>query len=125
MKKTKLLEQFENYIKNSSKDANIISINLSLLEYEEYIEYYKLNNYIEEKYNGDNMLKYKNNRGGKLQVIVNYPISDNIFNDNLATFKAKLLLRSIDNLNVNDKTKAEILDKILEILDNRPNDSVI
>lgn len=48
--KSKLLEQFSEYIKNNIKDANIISINYNLLDYEEYMEYHKLNNYIEERY---------------------------------------------------------------------------
>lgn len=48
--KSKLLEQFEEYIKENIKDANIISINFNLLENEEYMEYHKLNDYINEKY---------------------------------------------------------------------------
>lgn len=48
--KSKLLEQFENYIRENIKDANIISVNFNLLEYEEYMEYHKLNDYIEQNY---------------------------------------------------------------------------
>lgn len=48
--KSKLLEQFEKYIKNNIEDANIISINFNLLENEEYIEYHKLNDYINKNY---------------------------------------------------------------------------
>lgn len=48
--KSKLLEQFENYIKNNVMDANVISINYNSLDYEEYMEYHKLNDYIKEKY---------------------------------------------------------------------------
>lgn len=63
-----------------------------------------------------------------MQLFVNYPKTcdgmKNFF-DNLATFKAKLLLKSIDDLNVSDKTKNEILDKVLEILDNKLENDVI
>lgn len=48
--KSKLLEQFKEYIKNHIKNSNIISINFNLLIYEEYMEYHKLNDYIEERY---------------------------------------------------------------------------
>lgn len=48
--KSKLLEQFEKYIKNNIEDANIISINFNLLENEEYMEYHKLNDYINKNY---------------------------------------------------------------------------
>ncbi len=58
-----------------------------------------------------------------MEVFVNYPTTDGIklFLNNLAIFKAKLLLKSIDDLNVDDKTKNEVLDKVLEILDNEPS----
>ena len=39
--KSKLLEQFEKYIKKNIEDANIININFNLLENEEYMEYHK------------------------------------------------------------------------------------
>ena len=48
--KSKLLEQFEKYIKKNIEDANIISINFNLLENEEYMEYHKLNDYINKNY---------------------------------------------------------------------------
>ena len=63
-----------------------------------------------------------------MQVFVNYPTTEEnikIFLDNLATFKAELLLKSIANLNVSDKTKDEVLEKVLEILGDSPEDSVI
>ena len=63
-----------------------------------------------------------------MQVFVNYPTTEEnikIFLDNLATFKAELLLKSIENLNVSDKTKDEVLEKVLEILGDSPKDSVI
>lgn len=48
--KSKLLEQFEKYIKKNIEDANIININFNLLENEEYMEYHKLNDYINKNY---------------------------------------------------------------------------
>lgn len=63
-----------------------------------------------------------------MQVFVNYPkIKEDkkILLDNLATFKAELLLKSIENLNVCDKTKDEVLEKVFEILDDSAEDSVI
>ena len=45
--------------------------------------------------------------------------------DNLAIFKAKLMLKSIENLSVEDKLKDEVLEKVLEILNNRPEEDVI
>lgn len=63
-----------------------------------------------------------------MQVFVNYPTTEEnikIFLDNLATFKAELLLKSIENLNVSDKTKEEVLEKVLEILGDSPENSVI
>lgn len=47
--KSKLLEQFEDYIK-TNVEANIISINYNLLKFESLMEYHKLNDYIENKY---------------------------------------------------------------------------
>ena len=67
-------------------------------------------------------------RSDILQVFVNYPkIKEDkkILLDNLATFKAELLLKSIENLNVCDKTKDEVLEKVFEILDDSAEDSVI
>ena len=63
-----------------------------------------------------------------MQVFVNYPITDEgikVLSNNLATFKAKLLLKSIDDLDADDKTKNEVLVKVLEILDNKPEGDVI
>lgn len=63
-----------------------------------------------------------------MQVFVNYPTTEEgakLFLANLAIFKAKLLLRSIENLNIDDKTKEEILDTIFEILENKPQDDTI
>lgn len=63
-----------------------------------------------------------------MQVFINYPTTDEEIkqlSDNLATFKAKLLLKSIENLNVEDKVKDEVLEKVLEILNSRPKEDVI
>lgn len=63
-----------------------------------------------------------------MQVFVNYPKTEEsakLFLDNLAIFKAKLLLRSIENLNIDEKAKEEILDTIFEILENKPQDDTI
>ena len=54
--KSKLLEQFKEYIEKNIKDYNIIYINFSLLEFEQLNEYHRLNDYIESKY-----IKNKNN----------------------------------------------------------------
>ena len=48
--KSKLLEQFKEYIEKNIKDYNIVYINFSLLEFETLNEYHKLNDYIESKY---------------------------------------------------------------------------
>lgn len=63
-----------------------------------------------------------------MQVFVNYPKTEEgakLFLDNLAIFKAKLLLKSIENLEIDDKAKEEILDTIFEILENKPQDDTI
>ena len=63
-----------------------------------------------------------------MQVFINYPTTDEEIKqllDNLATFKAKLLLKSIENSNVEDKVKDEVLEKVLEILNSRPKEDVI
>lgn len=63
-----------------------------------------------------------------MQVFVNYPTTEEgakLFLDNLAIFKAKLLLKSIENLNIDDKTKEEILDTIFEILEHKLQDDTI
>lgn len=48
--KSKLLEQFKEYIEKNIENHNIIYINFSLLEFEQLNEYHKLNDYIESKY---------------------------------------------------------------------------
>ena len=48
--KSKLLEEFQKYVKKNIKDYNIIFINFNSLEYEKLQEYHELNNYIESKY---------------------------------------------------------------------------
>ena len=56
-----------------------------------------------------------------LQIFVNYPETkkgEELLIDHLATFKAKLLLKSIEDLNVDDKTKEKILEKVLKALNN-------
>ena len=63
-----------------------------------------------------------------MQVFVNYPTTEEgakLFLDNLAIFKAKLLLKSIENLNIDEKAKEKILDTIFEILENKPQDDTI
>ena len=63
-----------------------------------------------------------------MQVFVNYPTTEEgakLFLDNLAIFKAKLLLKSIENLKIDDKSKDEILDTVFEILENNPQDDTI
>ena len=63
-----------------------------------------------------------------MQAFINYPTTEKgqkTLSDNLATFKAKLLLKSIEKLNTDDKTKEEVLEKVFEILNNRAKDNVI
>lgn len=48
--KSKLLEQFKEYIEKNIENYNIIYVNFSLLEFEQLNEYHKLNDYIESKY---------------------------------------------------------------------------
>ncbi len=48
--KSKLLEEFQKYIKMNVEDYNIIFINFNSLEYENLKEYHQLNNYVESKY---------------------------------------------------------------------------
>lgn len=63
-----------------------------------------------------------------MQVFVNYPKTEKgkkeLLN-NLAKFKAELLLKSIDNLKVSDKVKDKVFEKVLEILDDKLNNYVI
>lgn len=48
--KSKLLDEFKNYINNKIENSNIIYINLNSLYFEELKEYHALNNYVEERY---------------------------------------------------------------------------
>ncbi|MBQ3415064.1 MAG: ATP-binding protein [Clostridia bacterium] len=48
--KSKLLEEFQKYIKKNIEDYNIISINFNSLKYEKLKEYHELNEYIESKH---------------------------------------------------------------------------
>lgn len=48
--KSKLLEEFQKYIKKNIEDYNIISINFNSLKFEDLKEYHALNDYIESKY---------------------------------------------------------------------------
>lgn len=48
--KSKLMEQYSEWIRAHEPDSNIISIDLTLLKYEELKEYHALNIYIEERY---------------------------------------------------------------------------
>ena len=50
--KTKLLEEYIEWIKENEPEPNIISIDLTNLKFEELKEYHALNNYIEERYDG-------------------------------------------------------------------------
>lgn len=63
-----------------------------------------------------------------MQVFVNYPETEEgikLLLNNLATFKAELFLKNIENLNVEDKVKDEVLEKVLEILNEKPDGSFI
>lgn len=48
--KSKLLEEFKNYIIKNESDYNIIHINYNLIKYENINEYHKLINYVEDNY---------------------------------------------------------------------------
>lgn len=48
--KSKLLENFKDYINKNVSNANIIHINFNLNKYEELKNYHKLNEYIETAY---------------------------------------------------------------------------
>ena len=59
-----------------------------------------------------------------MEVLVNFPQTEegkNLFLNNLAIFKAELLLQSIDNIKVNEEVKNKVLEKVLEILNNYDN----
>ena len=63
-----------------------------------------------------------------LQVFIRYPTTEEenkILLNNIVDFKVKLLLKSVENLNYNDKVKEEVLKKILEILNSMPKDDTI
>ena len=49
--KSKLLESFMDYVRQSDPNANIIHINFNLNRYENLLEYHALNDYIENAYN--------------------------------------------------------------------------
>ena len=51
--KSKLLEIFEEYIRNNVKNYNIIDINYNSLDFENLKEYHKLNEYVEQKYKNE------------------------------------------------------------------------
>ena len=51
--KSKLLEIFEEYIRNNVKNYNIIDINYNSLDFEDLKEYHKLNEYVEQKYKNE------------------------------------------------------------------------
>ena len=61
-----------------------------------------------------------------MQVYINYPKTGDkeLLLNNLAILKAKLILKSIEDLNVDDKTKEIVLEKVLEILDNMSNNKI-
>ena len=48
--KSKLMEAFIEYIRNSDKNANIIYIDFSDLDFEELKEYHKLNEFVKNSY---------------------------------------------------------------------------
>ena len=48
--KSKLLESFMDYVRETDQTANIIHINFNLSEYENLLEYHALNNYVEKAY---------------------------------------------------------------------------
>ena len=48
--KSKLLEAFRSYLEGSVEDANVISVDLSLLEFEELTEYHALNSYVTSRH---------------------------------------------------------------------------
>ena len=45
--------------------------------------------------------------------------------NNLTKFKVELMLKNIDNLKINDKSKDKVLEKVLDILNDMPNNSII
>ena len=63
-----------------------------------------------------------------MKVYVRYPCteeSQKLLINNLAKFKAELILKSIENLKISDKNKEKVLENVLETLNEMPNGSVI
>lgn len=56
--KSKLLEAFKQYITQNIENTNIIHINFNIPIYENLMEYHKLYNYIEEKYDENKKILY-------------------------------------------------------------------
>ncbi len=50
--KSKLMEQFIDYLRDNYEDSNIIHINFSLIEFEDLEDYHKLYNYVKSAYKG-------------------------------------------------------------------------
>ena len=48
--KSKLMEQFIDYLRESYEDVNVIHINFSLIEFEDLQDYHKLYNHIKSAY---------------------------------------------------------------------------
>ena len=64
----------------------------------------------------------------ELKAFVNYPISEEglkILKYNLATFKAKLMIKSIENLTLSNEIQMKVFAKVLEILNERKEDDFI
>ena len=51
--KSKLMETFIEYVKNSVKNANIIHINFNDISFENLTEYHALNSYVQEKFDSN------------------------------------------------------------------------
>ncbi len=50
--KSKLLESFMDYVRQTDRTANIIHINFNLSNYENLLEHHALNDYVEDSYGG-------------------------------------------------------------------------
>lgn len=64
----------------------------------------------------------------ELKAFVNYPISEEglkILKDNLATFKAKLMIKSIENLTLSNEIQMKVFAEVIEILNERKEDDFI
>lgn len=59
-----------------------------------------------------------------MKIIVNYPSKDKLedFNNNVAYLNATLILKTIDQLDISDKSKNIICDKIITILEESIDD---